>query len=245
MGNLIRQRDRIYVNLKKIEREGRNDLREVTVKAMDCLKLCIKIFHSSPNLKYVRDDFYDIEKSVLEPVHGLDDRYNAVMNADLEGLRRLRYELENLDRELKSGKVNYRDLRERIAKVLQELDGRRTSDDGEAKVEAETLRAKCHHLKKIVGKLSAESDSEEEQQCKRAFKAALENFIRGQVIAVLRHDPQLVEENVAKFLKMTYDAEVEKHAKSKRPWDELRLGAAISQNVGNFLKKRLAQHMPR
>ena len=237
MGNLVSSRDRIYVNLKKIERERRNDLREVTAKAMDNLKLCIKIFPSSPNFKYVRDDFYEIERSVLEK-GGLEDRYNAVMNADLDGLERLRNEVENLDKELKSGKVNYRNHRERIANVLLELDGLK-ADEGEAKVDAETLRAKCHHLEKTVGKLSAESDSEEQEQCKRAFKAALEKFIRGQFIAVFRNDPRQLEENVAKYLNLIYDKEVEKHAKSERPWKDLRLGTMISQNVGNFLKKRM------
>ena len=234
MGNLVSSRDRIYVNLKKIERERRNELREVTAKAMDNLKLCIKIFPSSPNFKYVRDDFYQIEESVRI----LDKRYEAVMKADLEGLQRLRNEVENLDKELKSGKVNYRNHRERIANVLLELDGLK-ADEGEAKVDAETLRAKCHHLEKTVGKLSAESDSEEQEQCKRAFKAALEKFIRGQFIAVFRNDPRQLEENVAKYLNLIYDKEVEKHAKSERPWKDLRLGTMISQNVGNFLKKRM------
>lgn len=170
MGNLVRQRDQIKTMLKKISREERNDLRDVTMKAMDSLKFCIKVFYSSPNLKYVREDFREIKESV----DVLEEDFNAVMKAKKE----------------------------------------------------------------------KESEAEGDQSYKDAFKVALANFIRERIAEFFRNKPQLLEDNVAKFLQITYSAEVAKHGKSKRPWKELRLGSNISKNVGNFLQKRMAQQMP-
>ena len=238
MGNLVRQRDQIKSNLRKISREERNDLREVTTKGMDSLKFCIKVFFSSPNLTYVREDFREIKESV----DVLEEDYNAVMNADLKEFRRLREEINRLDHDLKMGKGNYKQIKARIEKVLHELGAFKT-DDKEAREMADQLKAKALHMEKMVLKLSSESETEEDQSYKDAFKAAMANFIRESIKEFFRNKPLLLEENVAKFLKITYDAEVAKHVKSKRPWKELRLGSNISKNVGSFLQKRMAQLM--
>ena len=238
MGNLVRQRDQIKSNLRKISREERNDLREVTTKGMDSLKFCIKVFFSSPNLKYVREDFREIKESV----DVLEEDYNAVMNADLKEFRRLREEINRLDHDLKMGKGNYKQIKARIEKVLHELGAFKT-DDKEAREMADQLKAKALHMEKMVQKLSSESETEEDQSYKDAFKEAMANFIRESIAEFFRNRPLLLEENVAKFLKITYDAEVAKHVKSKRPWKELRLGSNISKNVGSFLQKRMAQLM--
>ena len=238
MGNFVRLRDQIRVMLRKISREERNDFfREITVKAMENLKFCVKVFYSSPNLKYVREDFREIKESI----DVLEEEYNAVMNADLVELRRLRDEVDKLDGDFKVGKVDCMQQKARVAKVLQELEAFKT-DDKEARVETERLKAKARHIEKNLQKLSAESEAEEEQAYKDAFKSALASFIRERIAEFFRHEPRMLEENVAKFLKITYDAEVAKHEKSKRPWRQLKLGVNITQNVGNFLQKRMAPH---
>ena len=235
MGNLKRQRDQIKSNLKKIDREGRQDLKDVTIKSMESLKFCVKVFFSSPNLELVEDEFYDIRKSVER----LEDLYNTVMNAELKEFRRLRDEVDKLDDELKSGNRNYKQITIRIAEVLRKVDTIKTNDV-EARAMAEQLRAKALHMGKQVQKLSSESEM---MEAKEAFKTALNNFIRERLVAFFRNRPQLLEENVAKYLKITYDAEVAKHEKSKRPWKELKLGTCISKNIDGFLQKQMARQM--
>ena len=245
MGNLVRSRDQIKSNLKKISRNERNDLRDVTMKAMDNLKFCIKVFFSSPNLRFVEDDFHEIKRSV----DILEENYNAVMNSDLKEFRRLREEVDKLDKELKMDKADYNHIKERIAKVLQELEAFKT-DDKEARAMAEQLKAKALHMDKTAlslsvkaEKLSSESETEADQSYKDAFMVSLANFIRERISKFFPTKPLLLEANVNKFLQITYDAEEKKHEKSKRPWKELRLGSNISKNVGNFLQKKMEQQM--
>ena len=94
--------------------------------------------------------------------------------------------------------------------------------------------------RKQVQKLSSECDMTE---AKGAFKTALFNFFRERLMGFFRNSPQLLDAAVSKYLKITYDAEVAKHEKSKRPWKELKLGSNISKNIGDFLQKQMARQM--
>ena len=263
--NLNRLQVQIEQNLEKIRNEKRRDLKAVTKMAMEQFKYCLNVFHTLPNKGLVEKEIWDIKDSVEK----LDDDFEAVMNSDVTAFRRMSDEVGNLREELRvftgmRGDREYERLRARIQAVVKDLTAFDTDEveirnqrsllREEAARMLEQLKAKATRVAEVVEMQRSERARSNSQTCKDEFKKALARFITEKLSEYFNARPALrnaagdefearFEGYVAQFLKMTYAPEVVKHEKAKKPWEDLRLGSNIRNNVADFIVKKMDQEI--